>query len=178
MTGGELHDLVAGPYLVGLAPLGFPRYTLDRAGRLWSHWGDKPRQLVPTMVHGTGYHKVTLVNGDVKRTWLLHTLMLLAFVGPKADPAHEARHLDGDRTNNTIGNLAWGTRAENAADRESHGTTIRGEKHYRAKITAGTAVAIRTAAASGEGHRALARRFGISKTQIGRIATRKSWAHI
>lgn len=45
----------------------------------------------------------------------IHTLVLLAFVGP-APPRHECCHWDDDARNNALTNLRWGTRKENVAD--------------------------------------------------------------
>jgi len=45
----------------------------------------------------------------------IHLLMLEVFIGPKP-PGQEGRHLDGNRYNNHIDNLAWGTHQQNADD--------------------------------------------------------------
>lgn len=65
------------------------------------------------------------VAGRIRR---VHNLMLEAFVGQPA-PGQEVRHLDGDRTNNVLANLAYGTHVENMADQVRHGT------HYLAQRT-------------------------------------------
>lgn len=69
----------------------------------------------------TTYPKVNLCHGRVRKTHTVHTLVLKAFVGPPP-PGMEARHLDGNRLNNRLDNLAWGTKSENMADRLRHGT--------------------------------------------------------
>jgi hypothetical protein len=62
--------------------------------------------------------------------------VLAAFVGPRP-PGQEARHLDGNKTDNRLSNLAWGTPLENAADKQRHGTMARGERHgqWRGGVT-------------------------------------------
>lgn len=68
-----------------------------------------------------GYPSVSLCKPGGQQTARVHTLVLSAFVGPK--PAGmEARHLDGDRTNNRLSNLVWGTHSENLEDQVAHGT--------------------------------------------------------
>jgi hypothetical protein len=47
----------------------------------------------------------------------------------------QCRHLDGNRSNNRLDNLAWGTPLENGADKARHGTA-KGERNGRAKLTA------------------------------------------
>lgn len=63
------------------------------------------------------------------KTINVNVLVLTAFVGPKP-PGHVSRHLDGTRDNNVLGNLAWGTPSENAADADRHGLVPRGERHW------------------------------------------------
>jgi HNH endonuclease len=51
-----------------------------------------------------------------------------AFHGPKL-PGLEVLHGDGNQLNNAARNLRWGTQADNAADREAHGRTARGQRN-------------------------------------------------
>ncbi len=64
---------------------------------------------------------------------LVHAVVLTAWVCPR--PAGmEARHLDGNKLNNSVSNLAWGTMRENADDKKLHGKS-KGSKNHRAKLT-------------------------------------------
>lgn len=51
----------------------------------------------------------------------VHSLVLLAFVGPRPD-GMEGCHNDGDPTHNALENLRWDTRRENNIDSIRHGT--------------------------------------------------------
>jgi hypothetical protein len=84
--------------------------------------------LVPNGSGKRGYLLVQVRRTDGRKMNLrVHTEVLTAFVGPR--PAgHEARHLDGDRSNNRASNLAWGTQIENMRDRDRHGRTARGDR--------------------------------------------------
>lgn len=77
------------------------------------------RVLKPDML--TRYARVSIcVDGDRKHQFI-HLAVLEVFIGPK--PAGmQARHLNGDRTDNRLANLAYGTPVENAADKIAHGT--------------------------------------------------------
>lgn len=66
------------------------------------------------------YLAVALSKHDVRVVHYVHYLVLLAFVGPRPEGL-EVRHLDGNDLNNTLGNLAYGTSAENKADVLRHG---------------------------------------------------------
>jgi hypothetical protein len=61
------------------------------------------------------------VNGRQK-SYLLHRLVALTFIGPPPSSAHEVCHNDGNPANNAPGNLRWGTRGENILDTVRHGT--------------------------------------------------------
>jgi hypothetical protein len=82
-----------------------------------------PRVLQPTPT-GARYLQVNLA-GTMR---LVHRLVLEAFVG-LCPVGHEGAHLNGNRTDNRRANLAWKTPRENAADRERHGATARGDRH-------------------------------------------------
>jgi hypothetical protein len=60
-------------------------------------------------------------------------MVLETFVG-EPTPNQQVRHLNGDKRNNCLDNLAWGTAKENAADRESHGNTARGTRNGNSRL--------------------------------------------
>lgn len=66
-----------------------------------------------------GYQRVYLYRTPRVQRVRIHTAVLHAFIGPR--PAGMVtRHLDGDPANNHLSNLAWGTHAENVADKMRH----------------------------------------------------------
>ena len=69
-----------------------------------------------------GYFTVKLALAGHTRTNYVHELVLRAFVGPRphTEERGENRHLDGDKSNNKLWNLKYGTITENAADRVRH----------------------------------------------------------
>jgi hypothetical protein len=90
---------------------------------------EKLLKLTPT---GDGHLQATL-NGR-KRT--VHSLVLEAFVGPRPD-GMQGRHLNDVPGDNWLGNLAWGTPTQNAADRDrKHGGAKRGDVRRRLAIAA------------------------------------------
>ncbi|TXH10486.1 MAG: hypothetical protein E6R04_05275 [Spirochaetes bacterium] len=76
---------------------------------------------------GKGYRSVTLIRDAKLRTFTVHRLVLEAFVGPRPE-GNECRHLDGNPSNNNLGNLAWGTPSENQRDSLAHGTHAQASK--------------------------------------------------
>lgn len=101
--------------------VGFPDYEVSSLGRVVSRRTKVPKEMRGT-VSSCGYPKVFLTGPDGKYyNRFNHRLVMEAFVGPK--PAgHETRHLDGDKFNNAVSNLAYGTSSENELDKVRHGT--------------------------------------------------------
>ena len=68
------------------------------------------------------YLSVKLSHAGITKTAYTHELVLLAFEGerPAMSERCEIRHLDGDKLNNKLSNLKYGTITENVADRKLH----------------------------------------------------------
>jgi hypothetical protein len=68
------------------------------------------------------YPSVKLSKAGLTKTVYVHELVLLAFEGdrPASSERSEIRHLDGDKLNNKLSNLKYGTTKENVADRKLH----------------------------------------------------------
>jgi hypothetical protein len=125
-------------------------------------------------VHSGGYIAITIRG----RLHLIHRVVLQAFSG-NAPEGKQCCHIDGNRSNNTLGNLRWGTAKENAADREGHGNTCRGQRNGFSRFTPEDVMAIRSEYATGlASHALLAKKYGTSKSHIQRIIAREAWAHV
>lgn len=53
-----------------------------------------------------------------------------------------------------------------------------GESHGNAKLTDSDVISIRLRAANGEGHRSIAKDFGVCQTNVSRIVRKAAWAHV
>lgn len=128
-----------------------------------------------------GYPYVNLCKNGQTKQWRLHTLVLVAFVGlPKQ--GQQCRHLNGNRNDPRLCNVAWGTAKENSADRALHGTQAVGVRHGSARLTETDVREIRRryckiSSRHGNGGK-LANEYGVTIGQIHNIVTRKAWAHI
>jgi hypothetical protein len=133
------------------------------------------RQLRAVIKRGTGYAVVTLHRpGETKPTQVgIHRLVLDAFVGRRADM--QACHGNGDKADNRIENLRWGSAADNAADRTVHGTQLVGGRNPHAKLTEED---VREILASVETQQTLADRFGVTQVCISLIRRGKNWRHL
>ena len=82
-----------------------------------------------------GYVVVTLCDSGRTKTVKVSRLVCSAFNGLHPIDQDICRHLDGDQSNNTPENLAWGTHQDNADDRVTHGTTLAGQDAPNAVFT-------------------------------------------
>lgn len=112
-----------------------PGYAVTRDGRVYSHdsnWRGYGTRALSQLPDRDGYLTVRLTTATGRRKrFRVHRLVAETYLSPRP-LGRELRHLDGNKTNNSAANLAWGTQAENAADRERHGRTSRGVKHSEA----------------------------------------------
>lgn len=114
---------------------GYPRYFATPTGEIYSQRRLKGTVRMKPQLY-KGYWRVGLATDAQK--WNgepIHRLVLWTFGGPTPFPKAVVRHLDGNRENNHIDNLAWGTYKDNLQDALRHGTRGWGEKHPRAKLT-------------------------------------------
>lgn len=129
--------------------------------------------------HAGGYLTVSLYKDNAPRPFLVHRLVAEAFIGP-IPPRHEVNHIDGNKTNNQLGNLEILTRSENILHGVRSGLIpITGENNPQSKLTNDSVLEIRRLHADGwGGYKALAKRFDISWSVIRNIVKRKTWRHL
>ena len=115
-----------------------------------------------------GYARVQLCRYGSRHIRPVHVLVLEAFVStcPKG---HETRHLDGNRRNNVISNLRWGTRLENMADQYVHGTRVSGARNWTTKLTHDDVLEIKDRLADGHIPAFIANDFGVHRNTIYKI---------
>ena len=135
-------------------------------------------KIMKTEVDKDGYLRLELqMNGTSFRV-RVHRLVLETFGGPPTEERKETRHLDGNKLNNCIENLCWGTGKENAEDRALHGSTQSGENHHKAKLTKEDVLVIVDRIKTGDSYAQIARDYGMSEFPIACIGKGKSWTSI
>lgn len=77
-----------------------------------------------------GYLAVNLYRNGKGRTTALHRAVAETFLADSYFPGAHVCHNDGDRDNNHVSNLRWGTPSDNAYDKVRHG------RHHLAQRTA------------------------------------------
>lgn len=104
---------------------GFSKYRAGDDGSIWIYT-DRSMRRVRVSLSSHGYYR-TMIRTDEGQpvSVYVHTLILLAFKGPRPEGLH-CCHGNGDRTDNRPSNLRWDTPGSNSADRLKHSAGQRG----------------------------------------------------
>lgn len=119
-----------------------------------------------------GYLEVSLRDGKSRKHRLIHHLVAAAFLGPRPDRL-DVRHADGNRKNNAVENLSYGTRSENLRDCYRYG----GRKG-NGKLFADDVVDIKRRLEKGESPVNLAEEYGVNSAAIYHIRSGKTFGYI
>ena len=146
---------------------GFERYQVSDLGRVRGPCG-----IMRGCLHKKGYRKVTLCRAGLgSENRLVHELLLLAFRGPRP-VGMESRHINDCKTDDRLTNLVYGTVADNVAD------AIRNGKRNNIKLSLMDVRGIRKRCCRRGDARNLAREYGVSVSQVRRIARGNRWAGV
>jgi hypothetical protein len=156
-----------------------PNYEPYQASSLGRIRGIKGSRILTPVVTQYGYHQVSLCVDGEKYSRLVHRLVALAFLGPQPTPEHDVLHWDGDKTNNCLSNLRWGTPKDNNADQERHNTRARGSRIGVSRLNESVVRRIRIYWKVGKyPEDKLAEMYGVSRRTINSIVRRQTWKHV
>lgn len=159
----DLSELMAIPGMDG--------YAINKEGKVFC-----VREVSATKWND-GYYRVSVeINGKRVRKGI-HQLMAMAFLDPPGPRQDEVRHLNGNQHDNSIENLAWGTRKENAQDMARHGT-VKGKNNPRAILWECDVKRIKRAMRCGVSVKVLAVIYEVSETSLKAIKEGRNWKHV
>lgn len=156
-------------------------YDVSDLGRVrsWRSRKRGQRRAVPTILKQHEgpwgvFVTVRLVDNDRRTSsFAVAPLVAEAFIGPRPS-GHVCRHLNDDRWDHRVSNLAWGTVADNSADARRNGKAALGLRHGCTKLTIMQVERIRAITKRGEAVR-LANEFGVSQGLISMIRRGRVW---
>lgn len=155
---------------------GFPDYEVCESGRVFSLKKGYAVEMKQT-TNDRGYKFLSLCRTGEIKTRLVHCLVLETFVGPRPHN-HQCRHLNGVRDDNRLENLAWGTQAENCADKKKHGTASEGSRHPDATIDEKTAGRIKGMLLLGIRPASVAAMLRMERHIVANIHHGKTWKDV
>ena len=110
-----------------------------------------------------GYLEVSLSKDGKRKHRTIHSLVAEAFLGARPEK-YDVMHLDGNRKNNTLSNLRYGSRADNL-----HQTYEYGGAQAAGKLTADDVHDIRKRLSTGSSPSDLAKEYGVNSAAIYHI---------
>ena len=130
----------------------------------------------PFSTKNNGYYGQIKYDGKMHS---VHRLVCDLVHGAPPTPKHHAAHECGKGRAGCVNpnHISWKTAKENNADKLAHGTHNRGERHGQAKLTEEDVREILRLKGL-EAQRSLARRFGVSQTNVRLIHLGDSWSWI
>jgi hypothetical protein len=150
-----------------------------------SNFGNvKNKSMVLSLRTNRGYKYITLYKDGKTTSKAVHRLVAISFIPNKKNKS-EVNHKDGDKQNNRIDNLEWCTPSENS--KHAYATGLKkpikanGELNINAKLSKKEVFEIRNRYVKGckvNGTTAIAKDYGISKSQVCRIVSNKMWKEV
>ncbi len=154
--------------------VGYPGYEVSDQGRVRSWKGPQPRILKLFKPRQGHWHASLSPSRYALTCASVYRLVLTAFVGPPGE-GRKVRHLNGDRSDNRLANLRWGTEAERVADKMAHGTSNRGSGNPATKLSEETARELKTRMEDGERVVHLAREFSLQYQTVYNLKNGNTW---
>ncbi len=139
----------------------------------------RPRILRGGTVGGR-YRNISFCVEGVETTWLVHKIVMEAFVGPTPDGL-EINHKNGNKQDNRLDNLEFVTHKTNMIHARETGllVTPRGEASGGAILNNAQVSVIQTLLATSTlSYTQIAKAFGVSRTTISQINAGRTWRHL
>jgi hypothetical protein len=168
----------------GLLVPGFENYAVNTDGVVFTRGRfaqefqkDDPWRPLYSWVSKHGYVRVRMMRDGKQFYRTVHSLVLLAHVGPRPEGL-VIRHLNGIKTDNRLANLSYSTQKENIADKESHGTWQRGSKHGGSKLNEDAVTTIIQRLILRDSCCVIAKDYGLDSSTIIAINRGLTWVHV
>jgi len=121
-----------------------------------------------------GYVYVRLGKIRKSKLFTIHKLVCKYFIGGRPS-RYDIRHLDGNKLNNNINNLCYGSRSENERDKIIHGRSNRGSRQGNSKLKENDVKEIINLYKNGLKIYELAKKHNVNWATIYNIIMGKSW---
>tara|TARA_R110002126_G_scaffold87465_4_gene210489 strand:- start:2141 stop:2686 length:546 start_codon:yes stop_codon:yes gene_type:complete len=158
------------------------KYKISNYGRIIKYKNEK--ELLRKRTYINGYETISLkqeVNNKSTSRYV-HKLVAEHFLEKDNDEQIFVIHLDYDKTNNELDNLKWATKREKELHQFSHpnwDNIVKTRSKNIGKLTPGKVKIIKRQLKNKKNRISMiAKRFGVSDTQIHRIKSGENWANV
>jgi hypothetical protein len=155
----------------------FEYYLITKDGRVYSKLSGEIKEKKAYINCQTGYKAVDLYVHPRRYKRHIHSLVLTTFIRARKR-GEECRHLDGNKLNNLVSNLKWGTRKENAADMVKHGRSPKGERCGTSVLKEKDVIKIKSLSKKGMLQKDIAEKFKVCTGTIQAIISARSWFYL
>jgi DNA-directed RNA polymerase specialized sigma subunit len=158
-------------------------YEVSNTGKVrsWKIPRSKKRATQPKILKNrindkVGYYNVTIYNDQgILKTHYIHRLVAQTFI-PTEDPRHTVvRHLDDNRLNNNLENLAWGNQKDNAKDAIINGKIPVGTKAKHSKLSKRDILLAARMRKEGLTHQQIADILGVARSVVTALLSGKTY---
>jgi len=155
------------------------KYEVSHLGRVKSYAIDKEYGRVLKGGNVNGYRCITVKFGeDITRQYYVHRLVAETFLIKENKEQHYVIHLDYNKQNNSIYNLKWATETELIAHNNKNPEVVK-RRTTGYKLTEADVRVIKRLLKSQKTRLSMiAKRFGITHTQLNRIRSGENWGHV
>lgn len=137
----------------------------------------RKNKIMSPCIAGRGYNHLFLYKDKKASGFLVHRLVLLAFIGYSNLVVN---HKNGIKTDNRLENLEYCTYSEN--EQHAYKTGLKtnvGENHSQSKLTENDVLEIRSLCLNGNLNQTeIAKMFNTNRRHVSSIKNRRIWKHI
>jgi len=158
----------------------FPDYEINDCGKVRRRTASRTGMPIGKEIKAhtsCGYSHIRLFRNNRAYNCLVHRLVADSFIGV-IPHGHEVDHIDFNRTNNSVSNLRYVTRMENAHHSMNCGRLYQGEDHHSARLCIKDVKIIRILLQEKYPILRIAKFFGVARGAIQFIAKGKSWKSV
>lgn len=153
------------------------RHYYNSRGRKRYHAG----VIIKQNIDPQRYRQVGLHRNGVSRTFRVHVLVMLVFVGERQG-VDVINHKDGDKDNNSVANLEYCSQSHNMYHAHSTGLIKiigkKGEANNSSKLLDWQVLEIRNLRSQGLTNKNIAVKFNVSESLVSVITRGESWRHL
>ena len=155
------------------------KYEVSNYGKVKSYAIDQENGRIIKGGNVGGYKSITVkFGGKIVRQFYVHRLVAETFLGKRSADQYYVIHLDYDKENNHIDNLKWVTEEELVSHNNKNPEVIK-SRSTGYKLTEPDVRIIKKLLKSDKTRLSMiAKRFGITHTQLNRIRSGENWGHV
>lgn len=159
--------------------LSHDKYEVSHLGRVKSYAIDKENGRIILGGNVNGYRCTTVKFGDkITRQYYVHRLIAETLIDKDSKDQHYVIHKDYNKENNSIYNLQWASEEQLVAHNNKNPQVLKRRTTGYKLSEADVRVIKRLLKSHKTRLSMIAKRFGITHTQLNRIRSGENWGHV